>query len=157
MLVATAFRTGDVSGILTGNWLGGLVGAGSFLALDHWATDSGGNITTAKLRRIRTRLVDLAEGAGTMTARSTDGRQVAVLHSDETVGLYSTHGALLRTLRPNSAVDVALRGDFLLVLTKSGTVDVFNSHSGRKLRSWRVTAGATRLDVAAGLAAYAAG
>ena len=156
-VVATAFRTGDVGGILTGNWLGGLVGAGSFLALDHWATDSSGNITTAKLRRIRTRLVDLAEGAGTMTARSTDGRQVAVLHSDETVGLYSTHGALLRTVRPNSAVDVALRGDFLLVLTKSGTVDVFNSHSGRKLRTWRVAAGAARLDVAAGLAAYAAG
>ena len=123
-LIASAFRSGDVSGILTGNWLGGLVGAGTFLALDHWATDSSGNVTSAKLRRIRTRLADLAEGAGTMTARSTDGRQVAVLRSDETVGLYSTHGKLLRTVRPNSAVEVALRGDYLLVLTKSGTVDV---------------------------------
>lgn len=156
-LIASAFRSGDVSGILTGNWLGGLVGAGTFLALDHWATDSSGNVTSAKLRRIRTRLADLAEGPGTMTARSTDGRQVAVLRSDETVGLYSTHGKLLRTVRPNSAVEVALRGDFLLVLTKSGTVDVFNSHSGRKLRTWRVAAGAAGLDVAAGLAAYAAG
>ena len=96
-------------------------------------------------------------GPAPLTARSTDGRQVAVLRSDETVGLYSTHGTLLRTVRPNSAVEVALRGDFLLVLTKSGTVDVFNSHSGRKLRTWRVAAGAAQLDVAAGLAAYAAG
>jgi len=156
-LVASAFRSGDVSGILTGNWLGGLVGAGTFLALDHWATDSSGNVTTAKLRRIQARLTDLAEGPDTMTARATDGRQVAVLRRDETVGLYSTRGALLRTVRPNSAVDVALRGDYLLVLTKSGTVDVFNSHSGRKLRTWRVAAGAMHLDLAAGLAAYAAG
>jgi len=156
-LVASAFRSGDVSGILTGNWLGGLVGAGTFLALDHWATDSSGNVTSAKLRRIRPRLADLAEGPGTMTARSTDGRQVAVLRSDETIGLYSTHGALLRTVRPNSAIEVALRGDYLLVLTKSGTVDVFNSHSGRKLRTWRVAAGAAHLDVSSGLAAYAAG
>jgi hypothetical protein len=156
-LIASAFRSGDVSGILTGNWLGGLVGAGTFLALDHWATDSSGNVTTAKLRRIRTRLADLAEGAGTMTARSTDGRQVAVLRSDETVGLYSTRGALLRTVRPSSAAEVALRKDFLIVLTKTRTLEVFNSHSGRKLHSWRVAAGASRLDVAAGLAAYAAG
>ncbi len=156
-LIASAFRSGDVSGILTGNWLGGIVGAGTFLALDHWATDSSGNVTTAKLRRIQTRLADLAEGPDTMTARATDGRQVAVLRRDETVGLYSTRGALLRTVRPNSAVDVALRGDYLLVLTKSGTVDVFSSHSGRKLRTWRVAAGATHLDLAAGLAAYAAG
>ena len=156
-LIASAFRSGDVSWILTGNWLGGLVGAGSFLAVDHWATDSSGNVTTAKLRRIQTRLSDLAEGSGTMTARATDGRQVAVLRADGTVGLYSTHGALLRTVSPSSAVEVALRGDFLLVLTKSGTVEVFNSHSGRKLRSWRVAAGAAHLDVASGLAAYAAG
>jgi hypothetical protein len=156
-VIATAFRTGEAGGILTGNWLGGLVGAGSFLALDHWATDSSGNVTTAKLRRIQTRLSDLAEGPDTMTARATDGRQVAVLRRDETVGLYSTRGALLRTVQPNSAVDVALRGDYLLVLTKSGTVDVFNSHSGRRLRTWRVANGATDLDLAAGLAAYSAG
>ena len=156
-LIASAFRSGDVSGILTGNWLGGLVGAGTFLALDHWSTDSSGNVTTAKLRRIQTRLADLAEGPDTMTTRATDGREVAVLRRDETIGLYSTHGALLHTVRPNSAVDVALRGDYLLVLTKSGTVDVFNSHSGRKLRTWRVAAGATHLDLASGLAAYSAG
>ncbi|HEY7017037.1 MAG TPA: hypothetical protein VH297_01095 [Gaiellaceae bacterium] len=156
-VLATAFRTGDTSGVLTGNWLGGLVGAGSFLALDHWATDSNGAITTARLRRVGSRLGDLAEGAETMTARSTDGRQVAVLRTDGTVGLYSTHGALLRTVMPSSAVEVALRRDYLAVLTTARTVEVFNSHSGRKLRSWHVAAGAAHLDISSGLAAYAAG
>jgi hypothetical protein len=156
-VLATAFRTGDTSGVLTGNWLGGLVGSGSFLALDHWSTDSSGAVSSAHLRRIGSRLADLAEGAETMTARSTDGRQVAVLHADGTVGLYSTHGVLLRTVAPSSAVEVALRRDYLAVLTKTRTLEVFNSHSGRKLRSCHVVAGAAHLDVAAGLAAYAAG
>lgn len=156
-VIATAFRTGDVSGVLTGNWLGGLVGGGSFLAVDHWATDSSGAVTIARLRRVEARLTDLAEGAGTMTARSTDGRQIAVLRADGTVGLYSTEGSQLRSVRPSSAAEVALRGDFLVVLTKARTLEVFNSHSGRKLHTWRVAAGAAKLDVASGLAAYAAG
>ena len=156
-VLATAFRTGDTSGVLTGNWLGGLVGAGSFLALDHWATDSHGAVSSARLRRIGSKLADLAEGAETMTARSTDGRQVAVLRTDGTVGLYSTRGTLLRTVTPSTAVEVALRRDYLAVLTTTRTLEVFNSHSGRKLRSWHVAAGAAHLDLAAGLAAYATG
>lgn len=156
-VLATAFRTGDTSGVLTGNWLGGLIGSGGFLALDHWATDSSGAVSSAHLRRIGSRLADLAEGAETMTARSTDGRQVAVLRADGTVGLYSTHGALLRTVMPSSAVEVALRRDYLAVLTKTRTLEVFNSHSGRRLRSWPVAAGAAHLDLAVGLAAFATG
>jgi hypothetical protein len=156
-VLASAFRTGDTSGVLTGSWLGGLVGAGSFLALDHWATDSHGAVSTARLRRIGPKLADLAEGAETMTARSTDGEQVAVLRADGSVGLYSTRGALLRTVAPSSAVEVALRRDYLAVLTSTRTLEVFNSHSGRRLRSWHVAAGATHLDLAAGLAAYATG
>src|SRR5262249_44561204 len=95
--------------------------------------------------------------AETMTARSTDGRQIAVLRADGTVGLCSTNGALLRTLRPSAAAEVALRRDYLAVLTTMRTVEVFNSHSGRKLRTWHVSAGAAHLDIASGLAAYADG
>src|SRR5262249_58179279 len=95
--------------------------------------------------------------AETMTARSTDGRQIAVLRADGTVGLYSTNGALLRTLMPSAAAEVALRRDYLAVLTTMRTVEVFNSHSGRKLRTWHVSAGAAHLDIASGLAAYADG
>jgi hypothetical protein len=156
-VLTSAFRTGDVSGTLTGNWLGGLVGAGTFLAVNHWATDSHGEITTAGLERVGARMSDLAQGQATMTARSTDGRQLAVLRSDGTVGIYSTRAQLRRTVVPSSAAEVALRGDYLVVLTKASRLEVYNSHSGRRLRSWRVAAGAAQLDASSGLAAYSAG
>jgi hypothetical protein len=156
-LLASAFRTGDVSGILTGNWLGGLVGSGSFLAVDHWATDSHGEVTSSRLQRIGARLGDLAEGHGTMLAEATDGRQVAVLRGDGTIGLYSTRGALLRTVTPtHGATEVALRRDYLAVLTTADTLEVYNSHSGRRLRTWRVAHGAHSLDVSSGFATYIA-
>ena len=155
-VLASAFRTGSVDGILTGNWLGGLVGAGTFLGLDHWATDSGGAVNSARLQRIGERLGDLAQGAGTMLAESTDGRLIAVLRSDGTVGLYSTRGALLRTVTPHLATDIAVRGDYLAVLTNDDTLVVYNSHSGRRLHTWRVAHKATSLDVSNGIATYAA-
>lgn len=155
-LVASAFRTGDVSGVLTGNWLGGLVGANNFLAVDHWATNAGGDVTTSRLQRVGARLGDLAEGAGTRLAQSADGRQVAVLREEGTVGLYSSRGALLRTVTPHLARDVAVRGDYLAVLTDDDTLVVYNSHSGRRLRTWRVAHKASSLDVSNGIAAYAA-
>ena len=64
-VLASAFRTGSVAGILTGNWLGGLVGSGSFLGVDHWATDTNGAVTRARLQRVGARLGDLAEGTTT--------------------------------------------------------------------------------------------
>jgi hypothetical protein len=155
-VLASAFRTGSVDGILTGNWLGGLVGAGAFLGLDHWATDSGGAVNSARLQRIGARLGDLAEGAGTMLAQSTDGRLIAVLRSDGTVGLYSTRGALLRSVTPHLATDVAVRGDYLAVLTDDDRLVVYNSHSGRRLRTWRVAHKASSLDLSNGIATYAA-
>jgi hypothetical protein len=155
-VVASAIRTGSVDGILAGNWLGGLVGARSFLGLDHWATDSGGAVNSARLQRIGARLGDLAEGAGTMLAQSTDGRLIAVLRSDGTVGLYSTRGAFLRSVTPPPATDIAVRGDYLAVLTDDDTLVVYNSHSGRRLRTWRVAHKASSLDVSNGIATYAA-
>ena len=155
-LVAAAFRSGDVSGVLTGNWLGGLVGANGFLAVDHWATNAGGEVTTVRLRRVGTRLADLAQGPGTMLAKSTDGKQVAVLRSDGVVGLYSSHGALLRTVSPHLPTSVAVRGDFLGVLTDDDTLVVYNSHSGRRVRTWRAAHKASSLDISNGIATYAA-
>jgi hypothetical protein len=156
-LVASAFRTGDVSGNLTGNWLGGLVGSGSFLGLDHWATDSGGSVTSAKLQKIGARLGDLAEGNGTMLAKSTDGRAVAILREDSTIAVYSTRGALLRTIAPvHGPTEIAVRGDYLAALTTADTLEVYNVHSGRRLHIWRVAHGARSLDVSSGFAVYGA-
>src|SRR5262245_8459583 len=63
-VLASAFRTGSVDGILTGNWLGGLVGSQSFLGVDHWSTDTNGAVTRARLQRVGARLGDLAEAQG---------------------------------------------------------------------------------------------
>ena len=155
-LFAAAFRTGDVSGVLTGIWIGGLVGAGSFLGVNRWETDTHGAVTSARLQRVKSRLRDLAKGIATRTARSTDGRQVAVLRDDETVGLYSIGGKLLRTITPSTPGEVAVRGDYLAVLTTADTLEVYNSHSGRRLHTWHVAHGARSLDLSSGLAAYAA-
>jgi hypothetical protein len=149
-LFAEAFRTGDVSGVLTGYWIGGLVGAGSFLGVDRWVTDTHGAVTSARLQRVK------SQGIATRTARSTDGRQVAVLRDDETVGLYSIGGKLLRTIIPSTPGEVAVRGDYLAVLTTADTLEVYNSHSGRRLHTWHVAHGARSLDLSSGLAAYAA-
>jgi hypothetical protein len=156
-VLASGIRTGSVDGVLTGNWIGGLVGAGSFLAVNHWTTDSDGAVSSAQLNRIGTGLQTLASGPGAMTARSTDGRQVAVLRADGTIDLYSTGGEFLREVKPAGAEEVALRGDYLAVLTSAGTLQVYNSHSGRLLHAWRVARGASHLDISNGLAAYAAG
>jgi hypothetical protein len=156
-LFAEAFRTGDVSGVLTGYWMGGLVGAGTFLGVNRWVTDTHGAVTTARLQQVKgptTR--DLAKGTATRTARSTDGKLVAVLRADETVGLYSIGGKLLRTITPGTPGEVAVRGDYLTVLTTVDTLEVYNSHSGRRLHTWHVAHGARSLDLSSGLAAYAA-
>jgi hypothetical protein len=56
---------------------------------------------------------------------------------------------------PGPAAELALRGDFLVVLTTTRTLEVYNSHSGRRLHAWRVPAGAAHLDVSNGYTAYA--
>ena len=155
-VLASAFRTGSVDGILTGNWLGGLVGSGSFLGVDHWATDTNGAVNSARLQRIGARLGDLAQGADAMLSQSTDGRLIAVLRSDGSVGVYSIRGALLGSVSPHLATDVAIRGDYLAVLTDDDTLVVYNSHSGRRLRTWRVAHKASSLDLSNGIATYAA-
>jgi hypothetical protein len=156
-VLASAYRTGDVSGVLTGTWIGGLVGSGSFLAVDRWVTDSSGTIGSQRLQRIGARLSDLAQGADTRLARSTDGRLLAVLRDDASVGVYSTSGRLLHVVRPTGGTgEVALRGAYLAALTTADTLEVFNSHSGRRLHSWHVAHGARSLDVSSGMAAYAA-
>ena len=91
-----------------------------------------------------------------MDAVSTDGKQVAVLRPDGSVGLYSTAGKLLRVVTPSTAKEAAVRGDYLVVLTKTNTLEVFNSHSGKRLHVWRVAKRAAFLDVSSKLAAYAA-
>ncbi len=151
-----ALRNRNQDGVLIGGWIGGLVGSGGFLGVNRWTTGSDGAPTAVRLMAIGAGLRTIAIGPSTLEAQSTDGKLVAVLRGDQTVGVYSTAGKLLRVVKPRSATDVAVRGDYLGVLTKSARLEVRNSHSGRLLHTWAVANGAISLDLQSGLAVYCA-
>jgi hypothetical protein len=143
----TARRTGDPP--TSGASIGGLVGSGSLIAVNTWQTN------TATLRTITGSVLNtVATGTGTALAESADLGRVAVLRSDGTVALYSAAGAVLRTIAPSSAREVALRKDYLLVLTKTKTLEIYNANTGVLIRAWPVPGGATHLDLYGGIAVY---
>jgi hypothetical protein len=154
--VASALRTGDVMGVLTGNWIGGLVGSDSLLAVNRWATDATGTVTTTGLYAIgANNLRRIASGSSTLLAQSADAGRIAVLRTDGSVGLYSAAGRLLWTATPPSAQQVALQGNYLVILTKTQTLAVYNSHTGSLLKTLPVHGRSpTNLDVQANLAIY---
>jgi hypothetical protein len=157
-LVASALRRGNVDGTLTGSWLAGLVGSGDRIAVDQFTTDASGTIATAALRRLDGSLTTVAAGKATFRASALDLRRIAVLRSDQKVALYDTDtGRLLLTVTPSSAREVALRKDYLLVLTRSRTIEIFNARTGAPVRTLRVAAGAVKLDAHSGIAVYAVG
>ena len=157
-LVASAFRSGDVDGVLSGAWIGHLVGSGDRMAVNRFTTDKAGTITHASLQRLDTGLTTLALGSPSLYSVSLDLHRVAVLRTDHTVAIYDTESRrLLLTIRPTSAHEIALRKDYLVVLTATKTLEVYNSHTGALLKRWPVAAGASRLDVHSGIAVYAVG
>ncbi len=156
--LATTIRTGDVDGTLTGGWIGGLVGDGDLLAVDTWQTNAGGDVTDAALRRIRPAgLTTLVSGPAAVRASSADTGRIAVTRDDGTVALYSRAGALLRTVTPSSVKEAVLHKDYLVVLTKAKTLELYNANTGALVKKLTAAAGAARLDVHAGIAAYAVG
>jgi len=156
--VATALRTGNVDGTLTGSWLGGLVGSGDRIALNQFTTDASGTVATAALQRLGSRLTTIAAGKATLHAVSLDQHRIAVLRPNQSVALYDTDtGRLLLTVTPSSAREVALRKDFVVVLTRTKTVEIFDTRTGAAVRTLPVAAGASKLDVYSGVAAYAVG
>jgi len=157
-VLAAAVRRGDVDGILQGSWLGGLVGSDDLLAVNSWSTDSKDAVSGASLRVIApSGLTTIATGQAATLARSADLGRVAVLRPDGTVGTYTTSGALLRAVVPAPAKEVALRKDYLVVLTKARALEIYNANTGAFIRKWPVPAGAEHLDVHSGIAVYSLG
>jgi hypothetical protein len=155
-LLASAMRTGEVGGKLTGGWLGGLVGDGDLLAFSDWRTDGAGNIVGATLRRAgAARPNTLSAGLQAYRAAAADRGRIAVAREDGTVALYSRAGRLLRSIVPTSLKEVALQGGDLVVLTMSRTVEVYSASTGQRRATWPVKAPAAHLDIAAGRAVYA--
>ena len=61
---------------------------------------------------------------------------------------------LLTAVTPPSVRSIALRKDFLVVLTKTSTLSIYNSHTGAFIRSWPVPAAAANLDVSQNIAVF---
>ena len=151
----SARRTGDTSGgSMTGRWLGGLVGSGKLLAVNTWVTRSG-TVTGATLKGVTpSKLHQLAAGPGTLTAESADSDRVAVARGDGTVGIYGGGGSLLETIAPSSVKEIALRKDYLVALTTTRTLEIYNANTGAFVRKWPVPAGAAHLDVSQNIAVF---
>jgi hypothetical protein len=152
--LAMARRLGEPP--VKGGWIGGLVASSGLVAVNTWTTNAAGTATAGTLRTIAgSALKTVATGTGTVLTESADLGRVAVLHSDGTVALYSATGELLQTITPSSAREIALRKDYLVVLTKTKTLEIYNANTGALVRQWPVPGGAAHLDVYSGIAVYA--
>ena len=88
--------------------------------------------------------------AATLTAESADTGRIAVARTDGSVAVYSTSGALLRTVTPGSVREIALQGDALAVLTKTKTLELYSAHTGASIGTWPVPGGAANAGCARG-------
>jgi hypothetical protein len=153
--LAAAARYGDIE-VQQGSWIGHLVGSGNLIAVNRWSTDAKGMVKRSELDLVGANgLRRVGSGAKAIFAESVDSGRIAVLRADGTVGIYDASGKLLLEVAPRSATEVALCGNKLLVLTKTRSLEIYDSRSGALLRSWPVPRGAATLDGYAGLAAYA--
>jgi hypothetical protein len=162
----------------SGNWLHGIVGSGSVLAVNRWSTGADGStlpggglflITSGGLRRI-------VAGSNGIVAQDSDSGRIAVLRSSgpidqyftytpSEVAIYASSGKLLKLLKPagfdenggTRMSEVALQGNFLAVLTPTPRLELYNWRTGVLLHNWRVPKGARQLDLYGQVATYLVG
>jgi hypothetical protein len=163
--VASATRLGDgcpgrSGSSCAGQWLGGLVGSGKLIAVNRWTTGSNGSVTAGELDVLSgTKLKRTATGANTVEASVADAGRIGVLRADGSVALYSAAGKLLFSVNPSGAEAVALRGQNLLVGTKTQQLQLYNAQTGslRRTFSTRSTKQPRNLDVQGNIAIYTTG
>jgi hypothetical protein len=165
--LAHAHSEGDVGAdVLEGSFIGSVVGSGNLLAVNRFTTNASGAIAKAGLYVIGAKgLRPLVSGLETIFAQEADSGRIAVLRRDGSLGIYNASGRLLLEVMPGPVDEeqsfrgnaIALQGDHLLVLTKTGRLEFYDSYSGALVRSWPVRSGATYLDAFADVAVYAGG
>jgi hypothetical protein len=127
-----------------GDWIIGLVGSGNVLAVSRWtetplADWSGTTITNARLSLIGGKgLPPIATGQQAIVSRAVDAGRIAVQRADGSVGLYSSRGALLRTITPSSVQQIAMGGGRLVVLTKTKSLEVYATQTGTLQHRWPI-------------------
>lgn len=167
--IAFALRSDDhAAAYEVGNWLSGLVGSGNVIAVSSWTTGSENSVSNGRLSLVTSgRLKPIVSGPEAIAAESLDAGRIAVVRSlalwpghyrlsggPGSVGVYSTTGKLLLEVNRGTAIEAALNGNSLAVLTTTNRIELYNVKSGAFVRSWRVPAGAAHLDLQGGVAIY---
>lgn len=144
--IASAFRVfGDDEG-WSGDWVSGLAGSGTALAVSRWTTTPNANANGPTISNARLSLIEpgrrplrvIASGTTSIVSAAVDAGRIAVLRPDNGVGIYSIRGALVREITPSSAKEVAFGGGRVVVLTETKTLEVYDAQSGALLHTWPV-------------------
>ncbi|MFN8223490.1 MAG: hypothetical protein U0R50_09655 [Gaiellales bacterium] len=155
--VAKATRTGDIDGELDGDWIANLAGDGDLIVVNRWKALAGGVQDGQQLARIQNVLKPLASGPGALHIRGADTGRI-VVQNGRAVLVYSQTGALIQQFAPAAVpIDVAIRKDFVVVLTEAATLAVHDAASGAKLDTIPVPAGGRSLDLHANIATFVVG
>jgi hypothetical protein len=151
-----------------GNWLSGLVGSGHVIAVSSWTTGSANSVSNGRLSVVGTlRLKQIVSGPEAIAAESIDAGRIAVVRSMTiwpghyrlsggvgSVAIYSTSGKLLTEVNRGTAVEAALSGSRLAVLTTTNRIEFYNAATGAFVRSWPVPLRAAHLDLQGSIAIY---
>ena len=100
----------------------------------------------------------LVRGAGAPVAVSVDAGRFAILNRNGTIDLRTDRGELAGTIQDPDATAVALRANRVVVLTRSGRLQVFAAATQEKRSDWAAPAGvSSHVDVQFGVAVLTAG
>jgi hypothetical protein len=149
-----ARREGEVAtDTFDGDWLAGLVGDGSLVAVSRYTTKNGG-FAAGSLKLIGQKgLATIAKGSDSVISSSATQGRIAVLASRKKINLFSSAGRLLRAFKTNNATAAELTATQLVVLTETG-LQVFDIGSGRLLHTWPAKRNGFQLDADSGFATY---
>jgi hypothetical protein len=159
--IASALRTGEVDGVLNGTWIGNLVGDADLTVLNRWVT-TGGNVSAQNISRLTGGLSKVVTGDGSLRVIAADTGRIAVLEPTMPgqAGVVQIVTAAGKPVVAISVVDpreVALRKDFVVVLTAGHALEIFNSKTGAPVSSIPLAGGARNLDVHANIAVFSVG
>ena len=135
-----------------GEFVGHLVGRGHLLAWNAWhqrtdreATHSGEQLE----KRVESGHALVAMGPNSYPVVDTDGSRFLVARDDGPLKVLNGHGSVVLSLAfPRRFVDSAkLRASTLAVLTRSGTLLIYNARTGARLRRYAVPPDATLADL----------
>lgn len=154
--VAEAQRTGDVDGILAGDWIANLQGDGDILLTETWRTDSTGAVISDGLRLVTPAGLSKPFGGTTpIDDLSLDDRQVAIRRGTR-VDIYATSGRLARSfsLAGGAPILRTILSGKLLIVRHLQDLAVYDAATGRRLRTFATTGSPRSLDADHGIVAF---